>query len=376
HRGTDISRSENFIQASAGKTHYGAVYFRKGTEPYMTLTRPARDGGVTVAEVNLKLIWEVISTIRHGKGGLAYVIDAGRTLIAHPDISLVLKNSNMAALPQVAAVDANQDLILGRNLDEQEVFSVHAPIPTLNWSVFVEVPRSEVLETLYASILRTALLLVAGLLVSVVASFFLARTLVRPLRALQEGAAHIGAGDLDSRIEVKTGDELENLAEQFNQMSADLKSSYEGLERKVEERTSELTEALEQQTATSEILRVISSSPSDVQPVFEIIAKSAVQLCAAQFCAVLRFDGELLHLVAHHGLSGEGLEAYREVFPTPLSSGTVAVRLGLPSRFERSLACHCCAMDSFSVPSPSRAPRPGPSPLRRSLCSRLLPTRQ
>ncbi len=326
HRGTDISRSENFIQASAGKTHYGAVYFRKGTEPYMTLTRPARDGGVTVAEVNLKLIWEVISTIRHGKGGLAYVIDSGRTLIAHPDISLVLKNSNMAALPQVAAVDANQDLILGRNLDEQEVFSVHAPIPTLNWSVFVEVPRSEVLETLYASILRTALLLVAGLLVSVVASFFLARTLVRPLRALQEGAAHIGAGDLDSRIEVKTGDELENLAEQFNQMSADLKSSYEGLERKVEERTSELTEALEQQTATSEILRVISSSPSDVQPVFEIIAKSAVQLCAAQFCAVLRFDGELLHLVAHHGLSGEGLEAYREVFPTPLSSGTVAGR--------------------------------------------------
>ena len=65
-----------------------------------------------------------------------------------------------------------------------------------------------------------ALLLVAGLVVSTAASFFLARALVRPIRALQEGAARIGAGELDQRIEVHTGDELEGLAEQFNQMGA------------------------------------------------------------------------------------------------------------------------------------------------------------
>src|SRR5262249_45961689 len=68
-----------------------------------------------------------------------------------------------------------------------------------------------------------------------------------------------------------------------------------------------LTESLEQQTATSEILRVISSSPTDAQPVFDAIAQSAMRLCEAQFSAVFRFDGTLLHFVAHHGWSPEGV---------------------------------------------------------------------
>ena len=103
--------------------------------------------------------------------------------------------------------------------------------------MFVESPEAEAFAPLYASILRAALLLGAGLLVSTVASFFVARALVRPLQALQEGAARIGAGELDRRIEVRTGDELEGVAEQFNKMGAALKESYAGLEGKVEART-------------------------------------------------------------------------------------------------------------------------------------------
>ena len=316
--GPDVSGSENFLQASAGKTHYGAVYFRKGTEPYMTLTRRARDGGVTVAEVNLKLIWEVVSTIKYGKTGLAYVIDSGKTLIAHPDISLVLKNSNLAALPQVAAMVADQELSLGRNLNGQEVFSAHADIPTLKWTVFVEVPRSEILEAFYASILRTGLILIAGLLGSVVASFFLARALVRPLRALQDGAAHIGAGELDRRIEVHTGDELESLAEQFNKMGADLKDSYTGLERKVDERTSELTETLAQQTATAGILKVISNSVADTAPVFDAIRSSCERLFGGTYVLLMLVDdtGKWIHPA--HSLDSWPAEL-KAMFPLPLS---------------------------------------------------------
>jgi GAF domain-containing protein len=77
----------------------------------------------------------------------------------------------------------------------------------------------------------------------------------------------------------------------------------------------ELTEALEQQTATSEVLRVIGSSPTNVQPVFDTIAKSAVKLCNGLFCGVYRFDGELLHHVAHHNYTPEGLEEVRRKFP-------------------------------------------------------------
>src|SRR5262249_19078112 len=77
----------------------------------------------------------------------------------------------------------------------------------------------------------------------------------------------------------------------------------------------ETKEALERQTATAEILQVISSSPTDIQPVFESIAESAMELCDAQFSAVFRFDGKLLHFAAHSGWSPAGVDALRREFP-------------------------------------------------------------
>jgi GAF domain-containing protein/CheY-like chemotaxis protein/anti-sigma regulatory factor (Ser/Thr protein kinase) len=83
----------------------------------------------------------------------------------------------------------------------------------------------------------------------------------------------------------------------------------------LEARNRDLTESLEQQTATSDILRVISSSPTDVQPVFDAIVRSTVRLCSALMSCVFRFDGELIHFVGHHNFSPEGLEVYRRTYP-------------------------------------------------------------
>ena len=102
--GKDRSGEPAFQQARRGQPWFGPVYFRKETEPYMTISRPAGSGGgVTVAEVNLKFVWEVVSRIHIGQAGLAFAVDASGTLIAHPDISLVLKQTSLAELPQVAA---------------------------------------------------------------------------------------------------------------------------------------------------------------------------------------------------------------------------------------------------------------------------------
>ena len=88
----------------------------------------------------------------------------------------------------------------------------------------------------------------------------------------------------------------------------------------------ERDEALEQLAATSEVLRVIRRSPNDVQPVFDMIAESAARLCAAQFCFVYRFDGQLLHFVAHHSVTPEVLEINRRAYPQPPSRESVAAR--------------------------------------------------
>jgi signal transduction histidine kinase len=329
---TDLAKDPKFLEAKAGKTWYSPVYFRKETEPYMTISRPAGSGGgVTIAEVNLKFVWEVVSKIKVGEVGLAFVVDAAGTLIAHPDISLVLQKTDLSKLVQVGTREqgAEQDdaaRSIAHDLKGVEVLTAHARIPTLNWTVFVELPLAEAFKPVYDSIQRMGLLLLAGLAISMLASFFLARLMVRPINALQEGAAQIGAGNLDQKIIVTTGDELESLAGQFNQMAAHLKESYAGLERKVEERTAELTQTLAYQTATTEILHVISSSPTDVQPVFDTIAERAAQLCNVTFGFVFTFDGELIHMRSTFGLDLQGVEAIRRQFPRRPGSDSIAGR--------------------------------------------------
>jgi HAMP domain-containing protein len=253
----DFSTDPRFTQARPGRPYFGPVYLRKESEPYLTLS-VAADRGVTTAEVNLKFIWDVVSQIRIGSTGRAYVVDGRGQLVAHPDISLVLQNTNLARLAQVEAVlapaapgVARREVTVAQDSAGRQVLTASAPIATLGWWVFAEQPLGEALAPLYASAYRTVALLLAGVAFSVLASLLLARRMTTPIQALQAGAARIGAGALDQRIDVKTGDELEGLADQFNRMAGHLQESYATLEQKVEDRTRELTEALEQQTATA-----------------------------------------------------------------------------------------------------------------------------
>ena len=240
--GIDWSKEDSFHAVKEGKAYFGPVYFVKDTEPYITIARPAL-GGVLQTEVNLKYVWDVVPQIKMGVKGLAYVVDSLGTLVVHPEVSMVLKRSNLMSLPQVQSMNQGDDFSPGLNMDNVKVLSAHAPIESLQWTVFVETPESEILDAVYQPVLRSTVVLIAGLLVSVLASFYLARALARPLNILQAGAARIGAGDLDSHIVVKTGDEIEGLADQFNHMSRELKASYADLERKVDERTLQLRRA-------------------------------------------------------------------------------------------------------------------------------------
>ncbi len=330
----DRSQDPAFLGAKPGQTWYGPVYFRKETEPYMAIA--VRSGGeagaVTVADVNLKFIWDVVTRIKIGDKGKAYVVDGTGHLVADPDIGLVLRKTDFSGLAHVkAAFDglatSDEPARLARDLSGKEVLTAFAGVEPLGWKVFVEQPVAEVYATLNATIVRTGVLMVAGLLFSALTALWLARSMVRPIRTLQEGAQRIGAGELEQKIEVKTGDELETLADQFNDMTVRLRESYGNLERKVEERTGELTESLEYQTAISTVLRVISESPTDVTPVFEAILDSAVRLFDSPIAGVFRYDGQLVHLVATRNWSPEAIEDARRMYPGPPTPQMISGRV-------------------------------------------------
>jgi signal transduction histidine kinase len=242
--------------AGEGKAFFSPVYFYRGSEPYMTTAVPidryaGQLIGVLQVQVNLKHVWDLISKLKVGAGGYAYVIDRKGDLIAHPDISLVLQRRNIAELPQVrSALQSGAEPVgprwtIGRNPGGQKVFSSWTVIPILGWAVFVEQPVEEVYGPLYASMFRTSGLLLVGLGMALVASLLVARRVVRPLEALRKGVERIGGGDLNSRLEVKTGDEIEVLAEELNRMAENLRYAYTGLEKKVAERTRDLAVANE-----------------------------------------------------------------------------------------------------------------------------------
>jgi hypothetical protein len=147
--GADLSKDPKFTEARAHKIYFGPVYFRRESEPFMTvsLAGTRREAGVTIAEVGLKLVWDLASQTMIGKSGRVYVVDGEDRLIAHPDIGLVLRKTDMSKLAQVqaarAAGDGPTEVRAAHDINGRQVLSASAGIAGPGWHVFVELPLAE-----------------------------------------------------------------------------------------------------------------------------------------------------------------------------------------------------------------------------------------
>jgi methyl-accepting chemotaxis protein len=216
---------------------------------------------LTLAEIDLRLLSDFFGDAQVGRVGFAYLIDLkGRVLASSakgPDVA-----RDVSTLPQVAAIlkPGRQELASGTDPDGRAVLTASNPVPKLGWFVFFEQPTARALAPIRDQLARIALLISLGLAVAILAGTVMARRMLIPITALRTGARRLGAGDFSHRIDVHTKDELQELADQFNSMAGKLHETYSGLESKVEERTRDLAQSVNELKVLEEVGRAVSSS--------------------------------------------------------------------------------------------------------------------
>ena len=235
-------------------------------EPYVAIGEPlANARGALVVWIDLRRVWDIVSSVRVGDSGYAYVLDADGNLIAYRDPAPILAHAN--PVQTNAGLRARLQTASGVGeyvgLNGVAVIGSHAPIASTNWVVVVETPLAEAYTVLYRALGLIAVLLVIGIVLAALMARYLATRFLEPVELLREGAALIGAGHLDHKIVIETGDEIEELAADFNRMTqsllrarTELEDWARELERRVQERTNQIVAQKAQLAVLEERQRV------------------------------------------------------------------------------------------------------------------------
>lgn len=315
----DFSRDISFTQTLAKGASFAPAFFRDG-RPYMSIaeSHSGRDAGVTVAEISLQFLTDFVDAAQVGKVSAAYIVDpSGRVLAGSGAVHTT--GQDVSALPQVAALVKSGGAAIndGTALDGQSVLTAAKPVPRLGWFVVFEQPSRQALAPVRDLLFRIALLVAFGLAVATLAGMLLARRMVIPISALRSGARRLGTGDFGSRITIKTGDELEELADQFNSMAGQLHETYAGLENKVAERTRDLAQSVNELKVLEEVGRAVVAS-LDLNDVLPTVAARALEITHADAVLIYSFDParQQFDLVEATGIDRNHAEARRSFAAT------------------------------------------------------------
>ncbi|MFK4487034.1 adenylate/guanylate cyclase domain-containing protein [Bradyrhizobium sp. USDA 336] len=225
-RGIDMSADPAVLGARANKVWYGPVQYQRDSEPYMRIAVAGSlpEAGVAIAEVNLKLIWDVIAAIRIGETGYAIVVDNSGHLIAHPDISLVLRgrasSGSFGRIKHLVGAANGAAVITGDQGNPVVALSVQAA--DVGWTVIAMLPTSEAFASIRAALWRSSILIAFGVLIALALAYWRAHRMSGPIKQLEEGVERIRTGQFEHRIKIFSGDELQQLALRFNEMASEL----------------------------------------------------------------------------------------------------------------------------------------------------------
>jgi GAF domain-containing protein/HAMP domain-containing protein len=291
----DRSASALFLTAARGQVFRGPVFTSNRAEPHVTLAVPLKQGpqkveGVLIAQTNLKFLWEVVREAEFGHRGYAYLVNETGLLIAHADPSLVLKYPSLHGVNKVRQFLVTRGVDMrpgqeGQGIMGQPVLSTYAPIPEFGWAVVVEEPLQLVLADLQRLQRYALLLLIVGLLVGASIIVWVSGRITKPIQELREGVETIRSGDLNHRTKIRTGDEIEALGNEFNEMTAALQDSYATLEQKVQQRTKEVSALYEITTAVNKSL--------DLQTLLQAVLSKITEIFHFEATRVFLFNRQM-----------------------------------------------------------------------------------
>ncbi|MBN1576253.1 MAG: PAS domain S-box protein [Chitinispirillaceae bacterium] len=247
----NATKKEILHAVKEGTTFISPVYIDSASsEPLVMVAVAVTDAfgdykGALLAEVNLKFMWDVVDRMEIGRTGLAYVVDRRGNLIAARDISRVLRGENLLRLKDVAEFSRRTEGSPGRRIGisrgfaETYVVSDYVALGMPDWAVVVELPVKEAFEPVISTILITMGIVIGCFLIAAFVGIYLSRRISQPIIMLRNATAKIGEGRFDTRISVKSTDEIGELAQSINRMSNDLQrttTSLDNLNREIEER--------------------------------------------------------------------------------------------------------------------------------------------
>ncbi len=235
--------------------------------PVVQMAVPVREAegsdsiGVLLANVSIEQMWDKIAEVEVGETGYTYVINKAGRLLAHSDTDRYMELQEedlkyVSAVRKIVSRFEEFEPSHYEGLAGEMVVGAFAPIEGTYWFTIAELPRVEAYASLRRmTIFLASVLVVAVLIIGGLASWLPQRIIRNPLDRLREGAASLSSGDLGHRITLETGDELEALADTFNQMAAHLQELYADLEQKVVDRTRGLERRAVQLETAAEVAR-------------------------------------------------------------------------------------------------------------------------
>lgn len=252
-----------------------------------------------------------IVRLRLGENGTSYLVDGTGRVIYHPDERLIGEDSHTEAFVQ-QAMKGQVGYLRAQNRDGVDVLATFAPVPGTHWALINEVSWTSLLASSQGYGQFLYLLLGLGILIPTLVVLFGVKRITDPLAKLRTAAIEIAGGKFGQQISVQTGDELEELSEQFNRMSGQLQESYTRLEERVAARTREL--------AALNATAAVASHSLDLEEILKDALDKTLEVLGMELGGAYCIEGPNLVLMAQRNLSDVFV---RQVSPRPLK-GSVA----------------------------------------------------